>query len=470
MKKIIFTIIALVFLFPTLVFATEDAIADRGPSIRVLNPLTSEIEKEFFPFEGSSTITGLSVATANLNSDNYSEIIVGAGAGEKPLIKIFNYKGDFITQFLAYPEDMTTGLRVSTILLSNNKPAIMTAPIEGGNSQIKVFDANGKLLLDFFAFDENLLSGATVSSGDVNGDGANEIIVGSGYRMAPLVKIYANTGHFIKQFSVIGGGFDSGINVLCSDINNDSKAEIIISPEMNFSPEVSVYDFDGNLITSFLAYQQNFNGGVSLTSADIDNNKIPEIITGAGLSGGAHIRFYNNLGLNKLNPKFFAFDDFRGGLSVSASDIDNDGQVEIIAGMLNYFTNRNYQAYKTIKIDLSKQKLYAYFRGLLENEFTISTGQWKYPTPEGNFKILSKFLKTDMARDYGPDNPDNYNLPNVPHVMYFYRDYAIHGAYWHWRFGTRVSHGCVNLKLKDAKWLYEWSDIGVPVIIYSSKK
>ncbi|MBN1325939.1 L,D-transpeptidase family protein [Candidatus Falkowbacteria bacterium] len=470
MKKILITIFALILLLPNSLLAAEETAIDKGPSIRILNPLTAEVEKEFFPFEGSTTITGLSVATVNLNTDSYPEIIVGAGAGEKPLVKIFDYKGVFLSQFLAYSEDMTTGIRVSSIMLSSNKPAIITAPIEGGNSQIRVFDSSGKLLFDFFAFDENLLSGATISAGDVNGDGANEIIVGSGYRMAPIVKIYANTGHFLKQFSVIDSKFDSGINVLGSDINNDGKAEILISPQMNFPPEVSIYDFNGNLLNSFLAYNQNFNGGVNLSSADVDNDENIEIITGAGLSGGAHIRFYNYQGINKLDPKFFAYPDFRGGLSVSAADIDKDGQVEIIVAMLNYFNNKNYQAYKTIKIDLSKQKLYAYFRGLLENEFIISTGRWKYPTPEGSFKILSKFLKTDMARDYGPDNPDNYNLPNVPHVMYFYRDYAIHGAYWHWRFGTRVSHGCVNLKLKDAKWLYEWSDMGIPVIIYSSKK
>ena len=107
--------------------------------------------------------------------------------------------------------------------------------------------------------------------------------------------------------------------------------------------------------------------------------------------------------------------------------------------------------------------------GLPVKQFIVSTGKNKYPTPKGNFKVNTKVLKTTMARNYGPDNPDNYNLPNVPHVMYFYRDYAIHGAYWHWKFGTRVSHGCINLKLPDAKWVYEWSNIGTPVNIYSSK-
>jgi len=110
------------------------------------------------------------------------------------------------------------------------------------------------------------------------------------------------------------------------------------------------------------------------------------------------------------------------------------------------------------------------YKGVPEKTFIISTGKNKYPTPKGTYKIQTKLLKTDMVRNYGPDNPDNYDLKDVPHVMYFYKDYAIHGAYWHWRFGTRVSHGCINLKLKDAAWLYNWSEIGMPVNIYASKK
>ena len=110
--------------------------------------------------------------------------------------------------------------------------------------------------------------------------------------------------------------------------------------------------------------------------------------------------------------------------------------------------------------------MFAIFKGLIDKEAIVSTGKWKYPTPVGSYKILSKVPSGNMAGNYGPNHPDNYNLPNVPHIMKFYKGYAIHGAYWHWNFGTRVSHGCVNLKLKDAKIIYEWTPIGTPVIIY----
>jgi len=68
-----------------------------------------------------------------------------------------------------------------------------------------------------------------------------------------------------------------------------------------------------------------------------------------------------------------------------------------------------------------------------------------------------------------------YNLPNVPHIMYFYNEsvpkwqgYGIHGAYWHNNFGNPMSHGCVNMQLGDAEALYNWADVGTRVIIYGS--
>jgi lipoprotein-anchoring transpeptidase ErfK/SrfK len=60
----------------------------------------------------------------------------------------------------------------------------------------------------------------------------------------------------------------------------------------------------------------------------------------------------------------------------------------------------------------------------------------------------------------------NYVLSNVPYVMYFYGDYAIHGTYWHNNFGTPMSHGCVNMTTADARWLYNWSSYGTLVNVH----
>ena len=59
-----------------------------------------------------------------------------------------------------------------------------------------------------------------------------------------------------------------------------------------------------------------------------------------------------------------------------------------------------------------------------------------------------------------------YYLRDVPYVMYFYKDYGLHGTYWHDNFGTPMSHGCVNLSSADAQWLFNWASVGTRVVTH----
>lgn len=112
-----------------------------------------------------------------------------------------------------------------------------------------------------------------------------------------------------------------------------------------------------------------------------------------------------------------------------------------------------------IQIDLSAQRLTAWNGRTRVRSFMVSTGKRRTPTILGTYAIQSKFRRTRM-RGRG------YNVPNVPYVMYFSGGYALHGAYWHNRFGTPVSHGCVNLRVPSARWLYNWAPSGTPVVIH----
>lgn len=113
---------------------------------------------------------------------------------------------------------------------------------------------------------------------------------------------------------------------------------------------------------------------------------------------------------------------------------------------------------RRIEIDLSEQRLSAWEGKKRVYLFRISTGKRRTPTPIGKFAINSKY-RTNRMRGRG------YDIPDVPYAMYFYRGYAIHGAYWHNNFGTPVSHGCVNLPVKQARKLYNWATIGTSVVV-----
>lgn len=119
---------------------------------------------------------------------------------------------------------------------------------------------------------------------------------------------------------------------------------------------------------------------------------------------------------------------------------------------------------KLITIDTGKQRLFAWEGGRVLQEFKVSTGMRYTPTIKGSFKIRSKIEKQNMKGSYPPYEP--YFLKDVPNVMFFYGAYAIHGTYWHNKFGSRASHGCVNLSVADAKWVYDFAQIGTRVEVF----
>lgn len=128
-----------------------------------------------------------------------------------------------------------------------------------------------------------------------------------------------------------------------------------------------------------------------------------------------------------------------------------------------------------IAVDLFEQTLIAYEDDLPVFATIVSSGSSAWPTREGIYPIWAR-LETDSMRG-ATGAPDAYALERVPWVMYFDGDISLHGSYWHDNFGYRRSHGCVNLSISDARWLYQWTAQSPPdaageivnnVVVYSS--
>jgi len=114
---------------------------------------------------------------------------------------------------------------------------------------------------------------------------------------------------------------------------------------------------------------------------------------------------------------------------------------------------------KWIDIDLSSQWLTAYAGDTAVFSTSVSTGLPGTPTPVGRYSIRYKVASTTMS---GP----GYYLTGVPWVMSFYGGYTIHGTYWHNNFGHPMSRGCVNMRVSEAQWLYNWTPVGTLVVIH----
>lgn len=121
---------------------------------------------------------------------------------------------------------------------------------------------------------------------------------------------------------------------------------------------------------------------------------------------------------------------------------------------------------KRIIVDISNEKLTAYDGDTIFMEEPISTGLDDTPTPRGQFTVFKKMPSRYMQGPIPEVSDQFYDLPGVPWNLYFTSGGAvIHGAYWHDHFGSKWSHGCVNLPPQKAKELYEWTELGTTVVV-----
>ncbi len=124
-----------------------------------------------------------------------------------------------------------------------------------------------------------------------------------------------------------------------------------------------------------------------------------------------------------------------------------------------------YTGERWIEVNLATYSLTAWAGDTPVMTTLIVSGASSTPTVTGEFRVYWK-LATQTMVGAGPDGIE-YEQEDVPDVMYFFQDWAIHGAYWRSTFGYAASHGCVNVPLDQAEWLYEWASVGTRVVVHT---
>ena len=214
-----------------------------------------------------------------------------------------------------------------------NESWLLVGAGTSGGAHVRIFQSNGVLTNPgWFVENEKLRGGVNVASGDLNGDGRDEIITGPISQRAPLIRIFDQQGNLLRQFLAYDSSFRGGVNIASGDLDGDKQDEIITSPGPGNEPLIKIFDQQGNLLRQFLAYDSSFRGGVNIATGDFDIDGQDEIITGAGSGGGPHVRVFDGQG--NFRWHFFAFaESFRGGVKVAAGDTDGDGKDNLIVSI-----------------------------------------------------------------------------------------------------------------------------------------
>ncbi|MCX6798322.1 MAG: S8 family serine peptidase [Candidatus Falkowbacteria bacterium] len=209
---------------------------------------------------------------------------------------------------------------------------IIAAPEVGTPPLIRIYNQSGKLSKEFLAYDKNFRGGLSLASADVDGDGQDEIIAIAASGGTSQLKIFNNQGQLKKQFFVDSKTYRGGFNIAAGNIDGFGNAEIIVAYGAGAKPLLKMFNFTGKLQGQFMPYESKFRGGVKVAVGNIDgrnNHNKQEIIVSPGPGAKPIVKVYDNHA--QLKWQFSAYNsNWQGGVSVAAGDLNNDGRAEII--------------------------------------------------------------------------------------------------------------------------------------------
>jgi uncharacterized repeat protein (TIGR01451 family) len=312
--------------------------------------LTVQTSKYVKPSTYTLTVTGddglvkhkldLSL-TININPDISAGIITAQGPGPKnqAQIKAFNSSLQTVLDITAF--DTKYGANaIGADIDGDGYDEIIVAqgPDPKNTATLKAFKLNGTSIVEYTAFDTKY--GLTLSSGDIDGDWKDELIVGMGpdpKNPATLKILKYNGSRFDEIMTQTVFDTKYGVNTATGDIDGDGIPEIITAhgPGPNNSATVIIWKYDSGILTkssTITAFDGNY--GTNITAGDIDGDGNAEIITGTGPDpkNNAVVRAYKADGtlIMELSP----YDSKYGyGVTVASGDINGDGIDDIITGL-----------------------------------------------------------------------------------------------------------------------------------------
>lgn len=277
-----------------------------------------KVKAEFSPFP--SFFRGeIATARADVNGDGLSEIIVGAGPGGGPQVRIFSESGQLVSQFFAYDKNFRGGVRLAAADFDGDgKAEIATSSGAGALNEIRVYDYLGRKLWFFSAEGAGVRGTANVSAGDIDGDGKLEIITGADSGSLPVVRIFDKLGNKKTSFSAYPSFFRRGVKVAVGDLDGDVVSEIVVAAGMGGGPQIRIFDGKGNVLRQSFAFEKNFRGGANVAVGNIDSDAEAEIIVGAGPGRAAEVKTFTFKNGELSQETNFSLVDFsnRAGVNV----------------------------------------------------------------------------------------------------------------------------------------------------------
>ncbi len=250
-----------------------------------------------------------------------------------------DYNDDGMFQSATEPSAVTNALGTYTIL--GVEPGIWKVREVTQVSWFNTFPTTGDVFGRFTLVNvpsDGSVSGVNFGNFQLASGPGGVIVIGAGKSPTTpqLVRVIdATTGAVLVQFAPYGNTFQGGVRVATGDLTGDGVDEIVTAPGWSIVAEVRVYTLSGTLLTSFQPYGPRFNGGVQVAVADVDGDGLNDVITVPSY-GPAEVKVFRNVlvagmpTFDELQPyrDFLAFpSSFIGGAVVAAADMGSTATV-----------------------------------------------------------------------------------------------------------------------------------------------
>ena len=223
----------------------------------------------------------------------------------------------------------------------------------GATAAVRILNGRtGRDLIGTTEVLDGFAGGVYLAAADVDGDGDAELAVsadaGGGLRVTVfrVGRVLSAAANFL---AFDDGGFRGGSRVAMGDVNKDGAADLIVGAGIGGGPRVGVYNGETlltgsprSLVPDFFALDPNLRSGVFVTVADVSGDGFADVMYSTGSTGGPRVRVVSgkvltdNPGQDAFNlpalGDFFALDEAdRAGLRLAARDLTGDGKAELVA-------------------------------------------------------------------------------------------------------------------------------------------
>lgn len=299
----------------------EEIIAVPGPGyapqIRIFS-MEGKLLGRFYAFN-SSLRTGINVIAADIDGDGQMEIIAAQQTGGRPTVRIFNQRGKIIRAFAGAASRFRGGLNLASGDIDGDREAeLLITAQKAGTSTLRIYDGNAKLIGAFLLYNRNVRGGFQVTTGDVDGDGKDDIITVPGKGLGPQIRVFSGKGKAMTSFFALASSYRGGMSVSTGDLTGDGKAEIVTSP-LQGSPNIRVFNQRGKATLNFFAFPKTFRGSFTTVTTDLNGDGYAEMIVAPGPGFSPQVRIFSRQG--KATKYFFSHGKtLRGGITVSVND------------------------------------------------------------------------------------------------------------------------------------------------------